>query len=66
MKWSCSLRTLYRGIKLVSRVARAKLGGLTVGRAAERRRLVAFDDFGDNPGRLRMLAHLPGLVAGRP
>jgi poly(hydroxyalkanoate) depolymerase family esterase len=66
MKWSWSLRTLYRGIKLVSRVARAKLGGLTVGRAAERSRLVAFDDFGDNPGRLRMLAHLPGSVAGRP
>jgi poly(hydroxyalkanoate) depolymerase family esterase len=69
MKWSCSLRTLYRGIKLVIRVARAKLDGLTVApmpRPAEASSLVAFDHFGDNPGRLRMLAHLPRSVAGRP
>jgi poly(hydroxyalkanoate) depolymerase family esterase len=66
MKWSRNLRTLGRGVRLASRVAKAKLDGMAVDRPAERSRLVTLDDFGDNPGRLRMLAHLPGSVVGRP
>jgi hypothetical protein len=34
--------------------------------AANRGRLVELNGFGDGPGKLRMLAHLPEMVAGRP
>ena len=69
MKWSDNLRVLYRGIKLGSGVAKATL---TKPRLEPRLtpieggRLVAFDGFGDNPGKLRMLAYVPTGVAGSP
>jgi poly(hydroxyalkanoate) depolymerase family esterase len=69
MKWSDNLRTLYRGAKLGTRVARAKLDKprieprLTPAGAG---RLVELQGFGDNPGRLRMLAYVPPSTAGRP
>lgn len=69
MKWSRSLRTLRRGIKLGSRVVKAKLDGRS-GRSTlpptESSRLAEFDGFGANPGRLRMRAYLPHPVPGRP
>ena len=69
MRWSPKIRGLRRGIKLVSRLVRATLDGPTTASSAPREnpsRLVAIDDFGGNPGRLRMLVHRPPSVAGRP
>lgn len=69
MKWSTKLRRLGRGIKLATRIVRARLDGPPVVSApepTENGRLVAFEGFGDNPGRLRMLAHVPPVTAGRP
>jgi poly(hydroxyalkanoate) depolymerase family esterase len=69
MKWSDNVRTLYRGIKLGTRVAKAKLDKPRIEpRLAlpETGRLVGFEGFGDNPGGLRMLAHIPPAVAGNP
>jgi poly(hydroxyalkanoate) depolymerase family esterase len=69
MKYSRSLRTLCRGVKLVTRVAKAKLDIVKVATPAppaDPGRLVTFDDFGDNPGRLRMVVYSPPSVAGRP
>ncbi len=67
MKWSDNLRTLCRGIRLGTQVAKAKLRK-TEPRlvSADRSRLVEFNDFGENPGRLRMLAHVPAMVTGGP
>jgi poly(hydroxyalkanoate) depolymerase family esterase len=63
LKWPKALQTLCRGIKLGTRVAKAKLQSpprveprLTPATAS---RLTQFDGFGDNPGKLRMLAYLP-------
>jgi poly(hydroxyalkanoate) depolymerase family esterase len=68
MKWSRTLVTLRRGIKLATRVAKAKLGGSIIrpSLAPEASRHVEFEGFGENPGRLRMRAHLPSGVVGRP
>jgi poly(hydroxyalkanoate) depolymerase family esterase len=69
MKWSRNLRTLRRGITLATRVAKAKLDGPPVPPvrpSLETSRLVEYSGFGDNPGRLRMRAHLPTVEAGRP
>ncbi|HEY1412052.1 MAG TPA: PHB depolymerase family esterase, partial [Rhodopila sp.] len=74
MDWSDNLRTLYRGIRIGSQVAKARLDPpklkAPLPRPASARgsasRLVSFDGFGDNPGRLRMLAHIPSSVAGSP
>ena len=70
MKLSRTLRTLGRGIKLVARVAKAKLAPDVPARlqcpSAAASRTVTCSNFGDNPGRLKMLAHLPPDVAGRP
>jgi poly(hydroxyalkanoate) depolymerase family esterase len=69
MKWSDNLRTLYRGVKLGTRVARAKLEKPRIEphlTPTEVGRLVELQGFGDNPGRLRMLAYVPPSVAGRP
>ena len=69
MKWSDNLSALYRGIKLGTRVAKATLSKprleprLT---PIEGGRLVAFDGFGNNPGKLRMLTYIPAGVAGSP
>jgi poly(hydroxyalkanoate) depolymerase family esterase len=69
MKWSDNLRTLCRGVKLGTRIAKAKLARPRVEpRLAEPEvgRVGAIDGFGDNPGRLRMLAYVPVAVAGGP
>jgi poly(hydroxyalkanoate) depolymerase family esterase len=69
MKWSRNLRTLRRGIKLATRIAKAKLEGPMVEPPrppAENGRLAEFDGFGENPGRLRMRAYLPSVATGRP
>jgi poly(hydroxyalkanoate) depolymerase family esterase len=69
MNLSRRLRTLWRGIKLVIRIAKAKFDWPTVARSPgnlELGGLVSLDGFGDNPGRLRMLAHVPPAVADRP
>jgi poly(hydroxyalkanoate) depolymerase family esterase len=68
MKWSNNLRTLRRGVKLATRIAKAKLEAPAVEPVApaEDSRLVEYNGFGDNPGRLRMRAWLPPSVTGRP
>jgi poly(hydroxyalkanoate) depolymerase family esterase len=74
MKWSRNLRTLRRGLKLATRVVKAQLDAATLDGPAIPRspppenhsRLVEFNGFGDNPGRLRMRAHLPPAITGRP
>jgi poly(hydroxyalkanoate) depolymerase family esterase len=69
MKWSDNLRTLCRGVKLGTRVAKAKLDKPRVEprlTPAETGRLVEFKEFGDNPGGLRMLAYVPPAAAGNP
>jgi poly(hydroxyalkanoate) depolymerase family esterase len=69
MKWSRTLRGLGRGLKVVVRLVKAWLGGPKVQpprSLVESSRLVEFNGFGDNPGRLRMRAYVPPSVAGRP
>jgi poly(hydroxyalkanoate) depolymerase family esterase len=69
MKWSRNLRSLTRGVKLATRIVKAKLDGPKAQLSRPRTqtsRLVEFNGFGDNPGRLRMRAHLPPVAAGRP
>ena len=77
MKWSPKLRTLRRGIRLATRIARAKLDRPAVKHAragigsparasVDSSRLVEFNGFGENPGRLRMRAYLPPRAAGNP
>ncbi|HEY0184227.1 MAG TPA: PHB depolymerase family esterase [Rhodopila sp.] len=70
MKWSGNLRSLRQGIKLATRIAKAKLEGPKAPPPppppVEPSRLVEYNGFGDNPGRLRMRAYLPPGVAGRP
>ena len=69
MKWSHNLRTLRRSVKLATRIAKAKLEGapsVEPAAPAEDSRLVEYDGFGDNPGRLRMRAYLPHAISGRP
>lgn len=71
MRWSGALKTLKRGLGLATRVVRAELP-LIRPRPPEvpsaPGRLVEFNSFGPNPGKLRMLLHEPpGPVApGRP
>lgn len=71
MKWSRNLNTFRRGVRLATRIARAELG-LSPPPAAPRRRAHAAVEeiaaFGRNPGRLRMLVHLPkaGVRPGQP
>ena len=68
MKWSDNLRTLGNGVKLATRIAKAKLDGPRVQPPllARPSRLVEYDGFGGNPGRLRMRMHLPPSAANRP
>lgn len=68
MKWSRNLKTLHRGMRLATKVARAELGlvwpsparpvpaGPTPRAASGVREVVGR---GDNPGRLRMLEYVP-------
>ncbi len=71
MNWTENFRALGRGIKLATRIVKAKLASLPAEAPnaasvppAKNGRLVGFDGFGENPGRLRMLAYLPPAVAG--
>lgn len=69
MKWSRNLRALRRGIKLATRIAKAKLEGTITrppGPPVPSSYLAEFSGFGDNPGRLRMRAYVPPSVAGNP
>ncbi|HEY4044832.1 MAG TPA: PHB depolymerase family esterase [Rhodopila sp.] len=69
MKWSDRLRAFGRGIKLSTRIAQSRLAKrkLEQRRAPSKSdRLIAFDDFGANPGSLRMLSYQPSAVGGRP
>jgi poly(hydroxyalkanoate) depolymerase family esterase len=69
MKWSDNLRSLYHGAKLGTGVAKAALSKPRIEprlTPVEGGRLVAFDGFGANPGKLRMLAYVPTGVAGSP
>lgn len=68
MKFPLGLGSLRRGAKIVSRFVTGKLARPHVGPAPPPlgSRLVALESFGDNPGRLRMLAHLTPSVTGRP
>lgn len=69
MKWSDNLRSLYRGVKLGTGVARATLTKPRVEprlMPTEGGRLVGFEGFGENPGKLRMLSYVPAGIAGSP
>jgi poly(hydroxyalkanoate) depolymerase family esterase len=71
MKWSRNLNALGSGIRLATRIAKANLANLERAKIqppplAPPSRMVEFEGFGDNPGRLRMRAHVPPSVAGRP
>jgi poly(hydroxyalkanoate) depolymerase family esterase len=68
MKWSRNLNALGSGIKLATRIAKAKLEGPKIPPRppAEPSRTLEFKGFGHNPGQLRMRAHVPPSVAGRP
>jgi poly(hydroxyalkanoate) depolymerase family esterase len=68
MKWSHNLKALRSGIKIAIRITRAKLEAPKIEPPplVEPSRMVEFEGFGDNPGRLRMRAHVPPSVAGRP
>ena len=60
MEWDRNLRALQRGIRLATRIVKARLDGPTAHPAQARpSRLVQMEGFGENPGRLRMLAYLP-------
>ena len=68
MKWSSKLRKLGRGVKVIMNLVKAPPAP-SLARpppAQEASRFVAFDGFGDNRGRLRMLTHVPPHVAGCP
>jgi poly(hydroxyalkanoate) depolymerase family esterase len=68
MNWSGKLRKLGNGIKLATRIAKAKLDGPKIQPPplARPSRMVEFKGFGDNPGRLNMRAHVPPSATGRP
>lgn len=68
MKWSRDFNTLRTGIKLATRIAKSQLTSPRIEPPplARPSRLVEFKDFGDNPGHLRMRAHVPPTTAGHP
>ncbi|WP_428485106.1 extracellular catalytic domain type 1 short-chain-length polyhydroxyalkanoate depolymerase [Rhodopila sp.] len=67
MKLTRNLRGLRRGIRLVSRIAKAQIAPPEQPRPPSGPgRMVTYSGFGDNPGRLKMLTYLPPDVAGRP
>jgi poly(hydroxyalkanoate) depolymerase family esterase len=81
MNWSSNLRTFRRGVTLATRIAKAQFDGPLVRPPArgpstpvppaapalgEPSRLVEYNGFGDNPGRLRMRAYVPPAAAGKP
>jgi poly(hydroxyalkanoate) depolymerase family esterase len=68
MKWSRNLNALGHSIRLVTRIARASLEHPRIEPPKLDRpaRILEFEGFGANPGRLRMLAHVPAQASGRP
>lgn len=69
MEWSRNLKALGQGVRLAKHVIKARLASPPVSAepaAPLHSRLVGFEGFGDNPGKLRMLAHIPASGAGRP
>jgi poly(hydroxyalkanoate) depolymerase family esterase len=67
MKWSRHLGALRRGVSLVARVFRAELAPKPPpGPAREPGGIVEFSGFGNNPGGLRMLAHVPDVAPRAP
>lgn len=66
MEWTDNLRTLRRGLRIATQAVKAKLEPLVAPARVEPGRLVGFEGFGDNPGKLRMLAHLPAAATDRP
>ena len=69
MQWCPKFQTLRRIINVTTGFVKAKLGGLTaepVAPPAASSRLLTITGFGDNPGRLGMLGHVPPRVAGSP
>jgi poly(hydroxyalkanoate) depolymerase family esterase len=67
VRWSPKLKALGNGIRLAGRVLGAELLGNRAS-VPETGQFVTFDEFGPNPGRLRMLVHTPAgnAAAGRP
>lgn len=63
MNWSENLRAIGRGIWLAAKFIRHPAAPAP---PAEPGRLMEVEAFGPNPGRLRMLAHLPAVTAGQP
>ncbi|HQT77802.1 MAG: hypothetical protein B7Z80_10550 [Rhodospirillales bacterium 20-64-7] len=66
MEFSQNLHTLRRSLGLATGIIRSKLDASPTRQPLPDSRLVGFEGFGDNPGKLRMLAHLPAAVSGRP
>src|ERR1700743_2997920 len=69
MNWSDNLLTLYRGIRLGTRVAKARLDKQRIEPRfvpPEAGRFFEIKSFGENPGRLRMLAYVPVGCSGGP
>lgn len=64
MKWSENLSAIGRGIRLATNFVRNRLAPTPS--PAEPGRLVEIEAFEPNPGRLKMLAHLPAATAGQP
>ena len=72
MKWSRNLRILNRSVRIATRLAKASVAptppspAVQPSRQPRPGRLTAYEGFGDNPGRLRMLAHVPNYIVDRP
>jgi poly(hydroxyalkanoate) depolymerase family esterase len=68
MKWSRNFKALRTSVKLATRIAKAQLSSPRIDPPPLTRpsRLVDFQGFGDNPGHLRMRAHIPPTVSGAP
>ncbi len=68
MKWSRNLKSLGSGSRLVSRIAKVnrERPKILPPKLVQPGRMVEFAGFGAHPGQLRMRAHVPHSVAGRP
>ena len=68
MKWSRNFKALRSGVKLVTKVAKSQLKAPRIEPPplARPSRMVDFQDFGDNPGHLRMRAYVPPTIPGAP
>ncbi len=67
MEWSSDLLTFRKSLRLISRVVKAKALPNQATEPTQPGTLVTYTGFGDNPGKLKMLAHVPTAVtAGQP